>query len=106
MDNTTIQKFLDEHDYDIRKTHNGRWIDQKCTMDVVCLVSDCIVEYTSNREDKRFRDNLLGKNKAPIIYDFYLYQTVLNTGLGTEEFYEIQELDFDGLLNCIEKYYV
>lgn len=48
MDNTTIQKFLDEHDYDIRKTHNGRWIDQKCTMDVVCLVSDCIVEYTSN----------------------------------------------------------
>ncbi|MCC2814289.1 hypothetical protein LK514_05770 [Faecalicatena fissicatena] len=53
MDNTTIQKFLDEHDYDIRKTHNGRWIDQKCTMDVVCLVSDCIVEYTSNREDKK-----------------------------------------------------
>lgn len=41
MDNTTIQKFLDEHDYDIRKTHNGRWIDQKCTMDVVCLV--CVI---------------------------------------------------------------
>ena len=39
MDNATIQEFLDEHDYDIRKTHNGRWIDQKCTMDVVCLVS-------------------------------------------------------------------
>ena len=34
MDNATIQKFLDEHDYDIRKTHNGRWIDQKCTMDL------------------------------------------------------------------------
>lgn len=28
MDNITIQRFLDEHDYDIRKTHNGRWIDQ------------------------------------------------------------------------------
>lgn len=26
-------------------------------MDVVCLVSDCIVEYTSNREDKRFTVN-------------------------------------------------
>lgn len=35
MDNATIQRFLDEHDYDVRKTHNGRWIDQKCTMDVV-----------------------------------------------------------------------
>lgn len=37
---------------------------------------------------------------------FYLYQTVLNIGLETEEFYEIQEMDFDRLLNCIEKYYV
>lgn len=35
MDSKTIQKFLNNHDYDIRKTHNGRWIDQKCTMDVV-----------------------------------------------------------------------
>lgn len=57
MDNATIQKFLDEHDYDIRKSRNGRWIDQKCTMDVVCLVSDCIVEYTSNRPEKTFTVN-------------------------------------------------
>ena len=57
MDNATIQEFLDEHDYDIRKTHNGRWIDQKCTMDVVCLVSDCIVEYTSGRNRKSFTVN-------------------------------------------------
>ena len=57
MDNATIQRFLDEHNYDVRKTHNGRWIDQKCTMDVVCLVSDCIVEYTSNKSDKTFTVN-------------------------------------------------
>ncbi len=57
MDNTTIQKFLDEHDYDIRKHIMGVGLIQKCTMDVVCLVSDCIVEYTSNREDKRFTVN-------------------------------------------------
>lgn len=54
MDNKAIQKFLDEHDYDVRKTHNGRWIDQKCTMDVVCLVSDCIIEYTRNKSNKIF----------------------------------------------------
>lgn len=52
MDNLTIQNFLDKHDYDIRKTHNGRWIDQKCTMDVVCLVSDCIVEYITAKDKK------------------------------------------------------
>lgn len=57
MDNQTIQKFLDKHDYDIRKTHNGRWIDQKCTMDVVCLVSDCIIEYTRSRNCKNFTVN-------------------------------------------------
>lgn len=57
MDNTTIQKFLDGHDYDVRKTHNGRWIDQKCTMDVLCLVADCIMEYTGNMRDGTFTVN-------------------------------------------------
>ena len=57
MDNIAIQKFLDAHDYDIRKTHNGRWIDQKCTMDVVCLVSDCILEYISGKSNKTFTVN-------------------------------------------------
>ena len=51
------------------------------------------------------RDNLLQKNKEPIIYDFYLYQTVLNIGLGTEEFYEVQEMDFGDVLNRLEQYY-
>lgn len=54
MDNKAIQRFLDEHDYDVRKTHNGRWIDQKCTMDVVSMVSDCIVEYVGSEPDKAF----------------------------------------------------
>ncbi|MBR4026916.1 MAG: restriction endonuclease [Lachnospiraceae bacterium] len=66
MDNATIQKFLDEHDYDIRKTHNGRWIDQKCTMDVMCLVSDCIVEYTNNKKDKTFTINDIWYNDYTI----------------------------------------
>lgn len=65
MDNNTIQSFLDEHDYDVRKTHNGRWIDQKCTMDVLCLVSDCIVEYTKNR-NKSFAVNDIWYNDYTI----------------------------------------
>ncbi len=32
---------------DIRVTHNGRWIDQKCAPDVLCIVSDCIENYVS-----------------------------------------------------------
>ena len=57
MDNERIQAFLDAHDYDVRKTHNGRWIDQKCTMDVVCMVADCIVQFTADRNDKSFTVN-------------------------------------------------
>jgi len=48
MTNDVIQDFINEHTYDIRVTGNGRWIDQKCTMDVVCFVADCIVEYIQN----------------------------------------------------------
>ena len=54
MNHQTIKAFLDAHDYDIRKTHNARWIDQKCTMDVVCLVSDCIMEYTTEKDQAAF----------------------------------------------------
>lgn len=66
MDNTIIQQFLNEHDYDIRKTHNGRWIDQKCTMDVLCLVSDCIVEYIRNKPDKTFTVNDIWYNEYTV----------------------------------------
>lgn len=40
-----IVRFCEEKDYDLRKTHNGRWIDQKCTPDVVWSVSDFILDY-------------------------------------------------------------
>ena len=66
MDNLTIQNFLDKHDYDIRKTHNGRWIDQKCTMEVVCLVSDCIVEYITAKDKKTFTVNDIWYNEYTV----------------------------------------
>ena len=39
-----ILKFMDHYNYDIRKSHNARWIDQKCTPDVLCIIADCILE--------------------------------------------------------------
>ena len=49
-----IQEFLSKNDYDIRKSHNGRWIDQKCTMDVLSVVADCILEYIGDDIEKQF----------------------------------------------------
>lgn len=48
MTNDVVRDFLNEHTYDIRISGNGRWLDQKCTMDVVCFVADCIVDYIRN----------------------------------------------------------
>lgn len=39
-----IRSYLDGYsDYDIRKNHNCRYVDQKCTPDVVCFIADCIL---------------------------------------------------------------
>lgn len=54
MDNDIVRDFIDEHDYDVRKTGNGRWIDQKCTMDVVCFVADCVVQYLDDTQETIF----------------------------------------------------
>lgn len=43
-----IEAFCNEHNYDIRISHNGRWIDQKCTPDVLWSVSDFILNYVDN----------------------------------------------------------
>ena len=49
-----IKKFFDSNNYDVRVTGNGRWIDQKCTMDVLSLVSDCVLNYVSDDINKIF----------------------------------------------------
>ncbi len=54
MTNEQIQDFLNEHNYDVRRTRNGRWIDQKCTMDVVCFVADCILDYIDKNHTTTF----------------------------------------------------
>lgn len=40
-----IIDFCNQHNYDIRESHNGRWIDQKCTPDVIWSISDFVLDY-------------------------------------------------------------
>lgn len=49
-----IRNYLDGLDLDVRKIGNARFMDQKCTPDVVCAVAECILEYTSDDECKSF----------------------------------------------------
>ena len=48
MTDNQVLEFLNLNNYDIRISHNARWIDQKCTPDVLCIVADCIVNYIEN----------------------------------------------------------
>lgn len=50
----TLSGFFQKYDYDIRKSSNARWIDQKCTPDVVCLVADCIENFISRNNVSEF----------------------------------------------------
>ncbi|RPF66862.1 restriction endonuclease [Helicobacter pylori] len=54
MKEQQIIDFLKLRDYDIRKTQNARWIDQKCTPDVLSIVADCILEFTQYSIEKSF----------------------------------------------------
>ena len=41
---TNIENYFNQYtDFDIRQTHNARYVDQKCTPDIVCFIADCIL---------------------------------------------------------------
>lgn len=48
MKSDYIESFVKNKVYDVRISNNGRWIDQKCTYDVVNFVADCIEYYLDN----------------------------------------------------------
>jgi len=50
-----IIDFCNQHNYDIRESHNGRWIDQKLTLDVLSFIADCILQLTEDDPNKEFK---------------------------------------------------
>ena len=73
MTNDVVKDFINEHTYDIRATGNGRWIDQKCTMDVVCFVADCIVDYIQNGGQQPFQSPDIWRSSYAVqsVQDFF-----------------------------------
>lgn len=49
-----IINFCLEYDFDIRKSHNGRWLDQKCTPDVLSIIADCVNHFVSKSSNSEF----------------------------------------------------
>ncbi len=61
-----LAKFLNSHNYDIRLTKNGRWIDQKCAYDSVCFVADCILEYIRAGGQQPFQSPNIWKSEYAV----------------------------------------
>ncbi len=49
LKDSDLDEFINVHNYDIRLTKNARWIDQKCTPDVITIISDCILEFLESK---------------------------------------------------------
>lgn len=49
-----FQDCFKNQEFDIRISRNARWIDQKCTPDVICAVSDIIINITEKYPSKEF----------------------------------------------------
>ena len=108
--------FFNKFDYDVRKTKDARWIDQKCTCDVLWIIADCILEYIDKNQSSEFtasdiwhsnyaRENVIEifskpdpKSEAKNEYDKYFgqpiklfsYSKLLNaTKKGNTNYYSI-----------------
>lgn len=54
LGDSQINAFVYSKDYDVRVSGNARWIDQKCTADVLTIVSDCISVFVENAPGQNF----------------------------------------------------
>ncbi|MDH5525546.1 MAG: hypothetical protein OEY01_16370 [Desulfobulbaceae bacterium] len=61
-----LANFINQHNYDVRRTGNGRWIDQKCALDAVCFVADCIVDYIRSGGEQPFQSPDIWKSEYAI----------------------------------------
>jgi len=52
-----IKEFLNQFNFDLRVHKDARWIDQKCTPDVVSIIADCVWNFVENSNEGTFTVN-------------------------------------------------
>lgn len=53
-----IQLYFQSFDFDVRKTKDARFMDQKVTPDILCIISDCILNYDADRNIEFTKDDI------------------------------------------------
>ncbi|MFV0305718.1 MAG: hypothetical protein ACK5IC_09595 [Moheibacter sp.] len=57
-----INKFFTQFDFDVRKSKDARFMDQKVTPDVLCIMADCVLNYTADRDIEFTKDDIWNDN--------------------------------------------
>lgn len=110
-----IKVFLEKHNYDVRLTGNARWIDQKCTPDVVSIIADCVLNYYLIKPTETFtsRDIWFSEYSVQNVQDVFRKVDVNATSVKNEydKFFQqpMKMLAYAGILvetkNRIENIY-
>lgn len=58
-----IEDFFKQHNFDVRKSKNGRFFDQKVIPDVLSAVEECVIEYLGNDKNRQFTKNDIWHSK-------------------------------------------
>ena len=66
-----INEFFSRFDFDVRKSKDARFMDQKVTPDVLCIMADCVLNYTADHDieftkDDIWNDSYFNKNVKAI----------------------------------------
>jgi hypothetical protein len=57
-----INEFFSQFDFDVRKSNDARFMDQKVTPDVLCIMADCVLNYTAERDIEFTKDDIWNDN--------------------------------------------
>lgn len=53
-----INEHLSNFDFDVRKSRDARFMDQKVTPDVLCIIADCVSNFVADREIEFTKDDI------------------------------------------------
>ena len=57
-----INDFFVQFDFDVRKSKDARFMDQKVTPDVLCIMADCVLNYVADRDIEFTKDDIWNDN--------------------------------------------
>ena len=68
MTEKLLAEFMSGRSYDVRRTGNGRWLDQKCAPDEVSFVSECILRHLQDSGKRVFLSPEIWRSRHAVVH--------------------------------------